>query len=211
MIQYSDQLLDSFAPELSSLAHGDIKSLGGELARIKETMLHFGYQDVLGARLRKVPARTYRHFQRRTISAVRSYEGMRLALDEFFVGRVRDSPKFSNYFHALDEAETCILHCQIALESIKNSSSHFDDIDKDETNVKVGILANDIKHFGQKTKGRAGANSLFPVWFSSGGVKSDRDFLSFFDLHQTLVAMIEGCDALADNSPLRPNAPQSTA
>jgi hypothetical protein len=141
VIRYNFGLLDDYvAPRITEFTEAAITSLAAELDQCGPWMLFFGIQDAVGRKLKHLPARTFRQFVRRTVSALRAYETMRLEVEAFLSNQMIDSPKTHHYFHALDSAETCLLQCQMAFESVERSGT-IPGVSKSELPVLICSMA----------------------------------------------------------------------
>ena len=191
MIQYSLELLDEFvAPKITGFTQAELSSFGSVVAEFDQWMLIFGIQDVLGKKLKPMPARAYRQFARRTVAAVRSFENMRMSLGEFFENHVIDSPKTSKYFQALDAAEICLLQCQMAFE-VFHRGELVSGLKYEDLSLPIRNLANGIKHFGERTLENRSANTLIPVWFENRGIVGSEGCVEFRALEAELDEMVK--------------------
>jgi hypothetical protein len=188
VVQYSQRLLDDWvAPSITSFSEPQIIGLEAEDRICRQWMLHFGLLDQLGARWKPVPARRGRQVARRTAAAIRAYEAMRALIDTFFINHAVGSPKLGLYFEALDAAEIVLLQIQMALEGLNHKNAPWIPIDvSDEPQRSIIELANDLKHFGEKSYLREGNGPILPLWFVSDGVTNGRSIVTFDQLHETL-------------------------
>lgn len=194
VVQFSSTVLNDFtAPEITNFSSFEIQPLSQLAAESNNWMLCFALNDVLSVKLKATPGRAFRHFSRRVAAALRSYEEMRIALIEYFRDLVPDSPKLGLYFQALDAAEQCVWHCQVAFECL-GKSRVVPGIAYTDCPREIREIANLVKHFGERLDKEVEEMRILPVWFETGAIRSEKwscDVSSLAELLKELAAVVE--------------------
>lgn len=174
-------------------------------------MLAFGvtFERAFGAAYSGELQRISMQICRRVLSAAHFYREMTDALNLYFSQHQRDVPKFSQYFDALNAAESCILQLQMSFEAARWAISA-----KEEDHPVLGLrsnsvrnIANSLKHFGEHVRKKPSSTCDLPVWFSGNGIKSANDAVSFEALHQIVKDMLWTVEEIRSPSKYYKNKP----
>lgn len=206
LAQYSAGYLEAIATGLSRFAPCSLPELDKSVPSI-QLVLKLGMLEGLFVKLKPVPSATLRQLARRSHGAQQAYIEMRIALDAYFLDFVADSPRFGQYFRALDLAEYLLINLHIAFDSIKAMPDLIPYNDDDGFVCRVNDLSNELKHLGGRRKGSGSSKSAnLPIYFLNSGITNGTSAITFVELAENLKSLsdatIELVDCFSEMNPL---------
>ena len=208
MIQYSADFLEAIATGLSRFAPCSLP-LAEQTVPSIQLVLKLGLLEGLVVKLKPVPSAALRQLARRSHGAQEAYVEMRVALDAYFMDFVADSPRFGQYFCALDFAESLLINLHIAFDSVKAMPDLLPYNDDDTFIWRVNDLSNELKHLGGRRKGSGSSKSAnLPIYFFNFGITNGTTAITFVEIAENLKNLLDATSELVDSfsemNPLHP-------
>ena len=183
MVQYGEDFVNLFAPDLWELSINDIPKIDESFPEAHLAMWNVAARELFNGAWKPLAALAVRQFMRRSIRAVNLYEDGRKNLEAFSFDQRRDRPNLKAYFGALDSFEDCILQLEFCVENLK----HF--LPSEAKNLlsatrSLSKLCTSIRHSGGQAKSREQSKErkLFPVYFENRGVTNGKESVTFREL-----------------------------
>lgn len=187
MIQYSETVVNEFAPQLWDFTSIKCPSVGIVLPPVHSLMWNIANRRVLLGQFNDAQNTLVRQYARRCIYAAKSYGSMRKSLRLYFKDFKRDQPKLSHYFNALADAESCILHLHIMIDALNGLGSKSLLDDHFPQYKTANDFSNNIKHLAGQLKGGAyNKNRFLPVYFVDAGISNGKTVLAFSEMQKLI-------------------------